>query len=52
MQHGYAKLARGPDAFIHVLHAIGVPAPLLLGWATILGELKSMSIAVRINSRQ
>jgi putative oxidoreductase len=39
MQHGYAKLARGPDAFIQVLHAIGVPAPFLLGWATILVEL-------------
>ena len=36
---GYAKLARGPDAFIQVLHAIGVPAPVLLGWATILVEL-------------
>jgi putative oxidoreductase len=31
MQHGYAKLARGPDAFIHILHAIGVPVPFLLG---------------------
>jgi putative oxidoreductase len=39
MQHGYAKLARGPDAFIHILHAIGVPVPFLLGWATILVEV-------------
>jgi putative oxidoreductase len=39
MQHGYAKLARGPDVFIHVLHAIGVPEPALLGWATIIVEL-------------
>ena len=39
MQHGYAKLARGPDDFINVLHAIGVPAPLLFGWATILIEM-------------
>ena len=39
MQHGYAKLARGPDAFIDVLHAIAVPAPFLLGWATILAEV-------------
>ncbi len=39
MQHGYAKLARGPDAFIDVLHALSVPAPFLLGWATILVEL-------------
>jgi putative oxidoreductase len=39
MQHGYAKLARGPEDFIVVLHAIGVPAPFLAGWATILVEL-------------
>jgi putative oxidoreductase len=35
MQHGYAKLARGPEHFIHVLNAIGVPAATLLGSATI-----------------
>jgi len=39
MQHGYAKLARGPEDFINVLHAIGVPAPFLLGWATIIVEI-------------
>jgi len=39
MQHGYAKLARGPDAFIDVLHALAVPVPFLLGWATIFVEL-------------
>ncbi len=39
MQHGYAKLARGPEDFINILHAIGVPAPALAGWATILVEL-------------
>jgi putative oxidoreductase len=39
MQHGYAKLARGPEDFIHVLHAIGVPAPFLAGWATIVVEV-------------
>jgi putative oxidoreductase len=38
MQHAYAKLARGPDDFIGVLHAIGVPASFLLGWATIAVE--------------
>ena len=38
MQHGYAKLARGPEDFINVLHAIGVPFPFLLGWATIIVE--------------
>jgi putative oxidoreductase len=39
MQHGYAKLARGPEDFIGVLNAIGVPAPFLAGWATIVVEL-------------
>lgn len=35
MQHGYAKLARGPDGFIAILHAMGMPFADLLGWATI-----------------
>ena len=35
MQHGYAKLARGPDAFIAILHAMGMPFADPLGWATI-----------------
>jgi putative oxidoreductase len=35
MEHGYAKLARGPDAFTSVLHALGMPSPGLLAWATI-----------------
>ena len=39
MQHGYAKLARGPEDFINVLHAIGVPAAFLMGWVTIIVEL-------------
>jgi len=39
MQHGYAKLAHGPDAFIAILHAIGMPFADLLGWATIAIEL-------------
>jgi putative oxidoreductase len=39
MLHGYAKLARGPEDFIGVLNAIGVPAPFLAGWATIVVEL-------------
>ena len=25
IQHGYAKLARGPEDFIGVLHAMGLP---------------------------
>jgi len=39
MQHGWAKLARGPDSFIAILHAIGMPLPGLLAWATIAVEL-------------
>ena len=39
MQHGYAKLARGPEDFIGVLYAIGVPAPFLAGWVTIVVEI-------------
>jgi len=39
MEHGYAKLARGPDAFTHVLQALGVPLPELFAWATIAVEL-------------
>ncbi|HET6805402.1 MAG TPA: DoxX family protein [Frateuria sp.] len=38
MEHGYAKLARGPESFIGILHALGMPAPGLLAWATILVE--------------
>lgn len=37
--HGLAKLSRGPDAFAGVLTAIGVPAPHLMSWATILTEM-------------
>jgi putative oxidoreductase len=39
MAHGLAKLARGPDAFPAILHALGVPAPHLMGWLTILVEI-------------
>ena len=39
MEHGYAKLARGPDSFTAILHAIGTPLPALLAWATICVEL-------------
>jgi putative oxidoreductase len=37
--HGFAKIARGPEHFIAILHAIGVPAPALMGWMTILFEI-------------
>jgi putative oxidoreductase len=39
MEHGFAKLARGSDAFPAILHAIGVPAPHFMAWATILVEI-------------
>jgi putative oxidoreductase len=39
MAHGYAKLARGPEHFTAILHALGMPAPELLAWATIGVEL-------------
>jgi putative oxidoreductase len=39
MEHGYAKLLHGPDAFIAILHALGMPFAGLLGWATIVIEL-------------
>jgi putative oxidoreductase len=39
IEHGYAKLSRGADAFIMVLHAIGVPFADLLGSATIAVEI-------------
>jgi putative oxidoreductase len=39
MEHGYAKLARGPEAFAAILQAIGVPAPSFMAWATVLVEL-------------
>jgi putative oxidoreductase len=39
LEHGYAKLSRGADSFIAILHAIGLPFAELLGWATIAVEI-------------
>jgi putative oxidoreductase len=39
MEHGYAKLARGPEHFAGILHALHVPAAAILAWATILTEI-------------
>jgi len=39
MEHGFAKLSKGPEAFAGILHAIGVPAPHIMAWLTILTEL-------------
>jgi putative oxidoreductase len=47
IEHGYAKLARGPELFADILHALGTPMPALLAWATILVELFG-GLAVRL----
>ena len=39
MAHGYAKVVNGPDQFAASLHALGVPAPQVMAWATIGFEL-------------
>lgn len=38
MEHGFAKLSKGPEALAAILHAIGVPTPHLMAWLTILIE--------------
>jgi putative oxidoreductase len=40
-EHGFAKLSRGADDFIAILHAMGLPFADLLGWATIAVEIIS-----------
>jgi putative oxidoreductase len=37
--HGYAKIVKHPEVFAMILQALGVPAPHLMAWATILIEL-------------
>jgi putative oxidoreductase len=39
MAHGLAKVLRGASVFAAILHALGMPAPTLLAWATIGVEL-------------
>jgi putative oxidoreductase len=39
IEHGLAKLSRGPDAFAAILQALAVPAPHVMAWITILTEL-------------
>ena len=38
-EHGYAKLARGPEHFGAILAAMGMPLPDLFSWATVLVEI-------------
>ena len=39
MQHGFAKLMKGPESFAVILQAMGVPAPHVMAWLTILTEV-------------
>jgi putative oxidoreductase len=39
MQHGFAKLSRGPGTFAAILQGMEVPAPHVMAWLTILTEL-------------
>lgn len=39
MAHGYAKIAKNPEHFAAILHALNVPAPHFMAWATIVIEL-------------
>ena len=39
LEHGLAKLTKGPDTFANILQAIGVPAPHLMAWLTALVEM-------------
>ena len=39
MQHGFAKLGRGPEHFAAILQGIGVPAAHPMAWATIFIEV-------------
>ena len=39
MEHGFAKLSKGPESFAAILHALSVPAPHFMAWLTILTEL-------------
>jgi putative oxidoreductase len=39
MQHGFAKLSRGPDVFAGILQHLGVPMPHIAAWLTIGTEI-------------
>jgi putative oxidoreductase len=39
MEHGYAKLIKGPAAFVSILQTLGVPYAHVMAWLTILVEL-------------
>jgi len=39
IEHGFAKLSRGPDAFANILQQLGVPLPQVAAWVTIGTEI-------------
>ena len=39
MEHGFAKLSKGPDAFAGILQQMGMPLPHIAAWLTIGTEL-------------
>jgi putative oxidoreductase len=39
VEHGFAKIARGPDSFAAILQALRTPAPHFMAWVSILTEL-------------
>lgn len=39
IEHGFAKLSRGPDGFAGILQQLGVPLPHIAAWLTIGTEL-------------
>ncbi len=39
MEHGWAKLSRGPASFANLLHQIGLPFPLPTAWVETMIEL-------------
>lgn len=49
MEHGVAKLLRGPEVFVTILRAIGVPLPQFMAWLTIATEILT-GIAILIGA--
>jgi putative oxidoreductase len=39
VEHGFAKLFRGPEEFSGILHALGTPEPYFFAWLTIATEI-------------
>ena len=39
LSHGLAKWSKGPEVFVGILHAAGVPLPHVMAWVTIATEL-------------